>query len=58
MDEWDLGRISMSLGVAFLPDHGTEVEHLLRAADSALYGAKKAGRNRVALFQGSPKETQ
>lgn len=37
--------ISMSIGVAVAPDDGREVEVLLRAADSAMYAAKRAGRS-------------
>ncbi len=40
-------RLSASIGVASYPDHGTTPEQLLKAADDALYQAKKEGRNRV-----------
>lgn len=40
-----LERISLSLGVACFPDHGTHGELLIRAADAALYRAKKQGRD-------------
>jgi diguanylate cyclase (GGDEF)-like protein len=39
--------ISASFGVAVMPDDAGEPELLLRAADRALYGAKRAGRDRV-----------
>jgi diguanylate cyclase (GGDEF)-like protein len=42
-----LGRVSISGGVACLPDHATTPEEVLEAADRALYLAKSAGRNRV-----------
>lgn len=42
-----LGNITVSLGVATLPGHATNGEELLRQADSALYQAKRQGRNRV-----------
>jgi diguanylate cyclase (GGDEF)-like protein len=45
-----LGTISASAGVAAYPDHGENAETLLRAADTALYAAKQAGRNRVVIF--------
>ena len=40
-------RISVSIGVAFAPDHSEDRITLLRLADEALYEAKQAGRNRV-----------
>ncbi len=42
-----LGPITISAGVAVLPEHGLSQDELLRAADTALYQAKKEGRNRV-----------
>jgi diguanylate cyclase (GGDEF)-like protein/PAS domain S-box-containing protein len=44
-----IGALSVSVGVALFPQHGTTVEALLRAADAALYRAKAAGRDRVVL---------
>ncbi|MEP7020076.1 MAG: GGDEF domain-containing protein [Pseudonocardiales bacterium] len=41
--------LSASIGVAMFPDHATDLSGLLRAADAALYAAKHAGRNRIAL---------
>lgn len=43
------GRISLSLGVAMFPDQGSTLKAILAAADVALYDAKEAGRNRVAV---------
>lgn len=48
-----LPAVTLSLGVAVYPDHGTTWEALLRAADTALYEAKRAGRDRIAL-SGAP----
>ena len=42
-----LTRVTLSAGVAVLPEHGQTVEALLRAADAALYRAKQAGRDKV-----------
>jgi diguanylate cyclase (GGDEF)-like protein len=42
-----LRGVTLSVGVASFPDHGTTLETLLRAADTALYAAKAAGRNCV-----------
>jgi diguanylate cyclase (GGDEF)-like protein len=46
--EWQpLGRLTVSGGVAAFPDNARNAGDLLRAADAALYEAKKAGRNQV-----------
>lgn len=42
--------VTLSLGVATFPEDGTEIETLIQKADTALYQAKEAGRNRVAAF--------
>jgi diguanylate cyclase (GGDEF)-like protein len=52
-----LGQITISLGVAALPHHGTDGVRLLRAADRALYAAKHAGRNRVQTADDPSQET-
>ena len=41
--------ITISAGVAAFPLHGKNRDELVRAADSGLYLAKQAGRNRVCL---------
>lgn len=40
-------RVTASLGVAALPEHGTGIVELIGAADAAMYDAKKRGRNLV-----------
>jgi diguanylate cyclase (GGDEF)-like protein len=45
----DVGSITISIGLAQFPKHGTSVEALLLAADKALYEAKNSGRNRVVV---------
>lgn len=42
-----LPSVTVSIGVATYPLHGTNAEALLKAADTAQYAAKNAGRNRV-----------
>jgi len=40
-------RITISVGVSCFPEHGSDSDTLLEAADAALYKAKRTGRNRV-----------
>lgn len=47
--EKTLPRITISLGVAHYPTHGTMPQDLMRSADDALYDAKARGRNQVRL---------
>lgn len=42
-----LGAVTISMGVALFPDHGTTMADVLRASDQALYSAKREGRDRV-----------
>ena len=45
--------ISASIGIAIFPQHGDEVDQLLRHADAAMYAAKNAGRNGYQFFDAS-----
>jgi diguanylate cyclase (GGDEF)-like protein len=40
-------RLGASVGVAMYPNHGPDAETVQRAADAALYEAKRGGKNRV-----------
>jgi diguanylate cyclase (GGDEF)-like protein len=42
-------RVTASFGIASFPLHGTTADALIAAADSALYAAKRAGRNKVRI---------
>ncbi len=42
-------RLTISLGVASFPRHGSTLDEILDAADRALYEAKHQGRNRAVL---------
>lgn len=43
----ELPCVTISLGVAAVPDYADSMGTLLRCADEALYAAKRNGRNRV-----------
>lgn len=42
--------ISASVGIAIYPQHGEDIKKLMKNADTAMYHAKKAGRNAYRLF--------
>ena len=43
-------RVGATIGIALYPDHGRTQDELIRAADVAMYQAKREGRGRVVLF--------
>ena len=45
----DHARVTASIGVATFPEHGLDINELIKAADAALYRAKALGRNRTEL---------
>ena len=47
--EKTLEAITLSLGVAVFPDHGSTNDAILGAADAAMYRAKRDGRDRVVV---------
>jgi diguanylate cyclase (GGDEF)-like protein len=51
VDSWQFPgvprSVTISVGVATCPDHGSTREELVKAADAGLYAAKQAGRNCV-----------
>ena len=42
--------IGASIGISVYPDDATDIHELIRFADTAMYQAKKGGRNRYAFF--------
>lgn len=46
-----VGPVTLSIGVAMIPDHARDGHSALRAADAALYRAKQGGRNRVVMAE-------
>ncbi|KGE03661.1 putative bifunctional diguanylate cyclase/phosphodiesterase [Pseudohaliea rubra] len=43
--------ITCSIGIAVSPEHAEDVEGLLRAADTAMFNAKRQGRNRYLFYR-------
>jgi diguanylate cyclase (GGDEF)-like protein len=50
----DRVAISVSIGIAVYPEHGTTAQQVLDAADDALYAAKNAGRDTYRLAEARP----
>ena len=46
-----LAALTLSIGVAVFPEHGSTSTTVLRAVDAALYRAKREGRNRVVVAE-------
>lgn len=44
-------QMSCSIGIAGFPEHGETREVLLKCADTAMYEAKRMGRNRYAIYE-------
>jgi diguanylate cyclase (GGDEF)-like protein/PAS domain S-box-containing protein len=49
-------KIGGSIGVAIFPDHGEEERLLVKSADTAMYHAKKNGRNHVKIYHAGLRE--
>ena len=43
-------NISASIGIALFPENGADANELLQQADSAMYSAKRDGKNRIMYF--------
>lgn len=43
-------NITASIGISVYPEHGNNIEELLKNADRAMYKAKKKGRNNFEIF--------
>lgn len=47
-----------SVGIAIYPQDGTNANELIKNADTAMYAAKKSGRNRIEHFSGGSSKQQ
>lgn len=48
--------ITLSIGVAFYPEHGRNADEILNNADMAMYTAKKSGKNSIKMYINSSHE--
>ena len=54
MSREDGMNVTVSIGLASYPEHGSDRESLMRAADDAMFLAKRRGRNSVAVAGDDP----
>ncbi len=47
----DKSIVTISAGIASMPEHGSTQKELLKAADEAMYTAKQRGRDRVVVYK-------
>jgi len=43
--------ITVSVGIACFPRHGSELAHIMKMADKALYASKHGGKNITTIYQ-------
>ena len=43
-------QVGVSIGISIYPEHGEDIEELMKKADEAMYGVKKTGKNNYAIF--------
>jgi diguanylate cyclase (GGDEF)-like protein len=46
-----VGPVTISIGLALMPDHSIDINLLIEMADKAMYRAKECGRNRVEVWE-------
>ena len=51
-------RIGASIGIAFLPQHGANVQEVMANADMAMFEAKRGGRSRARIFSYERQQSQ
>ena len=45
-------RVGVSIGISIFPEHGSNMDVLMTAADQAMYASKRKGKNTYTLFGG------
>lgn len=55
MIEEDSLSVTISLGIALYPDHGEDLERLMKGADKAMYAVKAKTRDGFDTYRGDPK---
>jgi diguanylate cyclase (GGDEF)-like protein len=48
-----VGPVTITAGLALMPEHGSDFGELIELADRAMYRAKESGRNRVVVWDES-----
>ena len=48
-----VGPVTLTAGLALMPEHSSDFGELLELADRAMYRAKESGRNRVVVWDES-----
>ncbi|HKJ40049.1 MAG TPA: diguanylate cyclase [Anaerolineales bacterium] len=51
-------QLTVSTGIAIYPAHGKDIDEILTAADTALYQAKREGRNKIVMYSPNADEHQ
>ncbi len=49
-------HVTSSIGIYLFPEHNESLDDIIKQADTAMYSAKDAGRNRIAFFQNTMQE--
>ena len=49
-EEWKKVDLTVSMGISFAPEHGTNPDDLYKKADIALYASKEKGKNQYQIY--------
>jgi len=44
-------HVGVSIGISFYPEHGEEIEELMKRADEAMYDIKRMGKNNYSIYK-------